>query len=48
MINQDQQIFNVLLETISDALLIIDNKQCIVEVNRVAETIFGYDKTEIA
>ena len=47
MINQDQEIFNVLLETVSDAVLIVDDKQTIVEVNGVAETVFGYGKSEI-
>ena len=47
MINQDQEIFNVLLETVSDAVLIVNDKQTIVEVNGVAETVFGYGKSEI-
>ncbi len=47
MINQDQEIFNVLLETVSEAVLIVDDKQCILEVNGAAETIFGYNKSEI-
>jgi PAS domain S-box-containing protein len=47
MINQNQEIFNVLLETVSEAVLIIDDKQSIVEVNGATETIFGYEKSEI-
>ncbi|WP_296381535.1 PAS domain S-box protein [Winogradskyella sp.] len=47
MINQDQEIFNVLLETVSEAVIIVNDKQCIVEVNNAAETVFGYNKTEI-
>ncbi|MDY2587926.1 sensor histidine kinase [Winogradskyella aquimaris] len=47
MINQDQEIFNILLEALSEAVIIVDEKQHIMEVNGIAETIFGYDKTEI-
>ena len=47
MINQDQEIFNVLLETVSEAVVIIDDQQSIVEINGVAEIIFGYNKSEI-
>jgi PAS domain S-box-containing protein len=47
MINQDPELFNVLLETVSDAVIIVNDEQTIVEVNRVAEIIFGYDKSDI-
>ena len=47
MLNQDQEIFNVLLETVSEAVVIVDDQQSIVEVNGVAESIFGYHKSEI-
>jgi PAS domain S-box-containing protein len=47
MIQQDQEIFNILLEMVSDAVLIVDDQQHIMEVNAVAETMFGYTKTEI-
>lgn len=47
MINQDQEIFNILLETISEAVIIVDDRQHIMEINGVAESVFGYDKNEI-
>lgn len=47
MINQDQEIFNILLETVSEAVIIADQEQQIVEINGVAETVFGYNKEEI-
>ncbi|MCA0133387.1 sensor histidine kinase [Winogradskyella alexanderae] len=47
MIRQDQEIFNILLETVSEAVVIVNQKQQIMEVNRAAESIFGYDNAEI-
>ncbi|MCB0399844.1 MAG: PAS domain S-box protein [Winogradskyella sp.] len=47
MIKQDQEIFNILLEAISEAVIIVDEKQHIMEINGGAETIFGYNKDEI-
>ena len=47
MFLQDQEIFNILLETISEGVIIVDNHQKIMEVNASAETIFGYTKSEI-
>ncbi|MEO1033551.1 MAG: PAS domain S-box protein [Bacteroidota bacterium] len=47
MIRQDQEIFNILLDAVSEAVIIVDDKQCIMEINGTAETIFGYDKAEI-
>lgn len=47
MINQDQEIFNVLLETISDAVVIVNEDQLIVEINGAAESVFGYNREEI-
>lgn len=47
MIKQDQEIFNILLETVSEAVIIVDENQLIMEINNVAERVFGYDKTEI-
>lgn len=47
MIRQDQEIFNILLETVSEAVVIVNQNQRIVEVNRSAEVIFGYDNSEI-
>ncbi|MCA0154115.1 sensor histidine kinase [Winogradskyella vincentii] len=47
MLRQDQEIFNILLETVSEAVVIVNQDQKIVEVNRSAEVIFGYDNEEI-
>jgi PAS domain S-box-containing protein len=47
MFNQDQNIFNILLETISEGVIIVDCQQTIVEVNAAMEAIFGYSKKEL-
>tara|TARA_R110002049_G_scaffold55337_3_gene153608 strand:+ start:9733 stop:11613 length:1881 start_codon:yes stop_codon:yes gene_type:complete len=47
MFPQDQEIFNILLETVFEGVIIVDNHQRIMEVNTSAETIFGYSKSEI-
>tara|TARA_R110002096_G_scaffold97997_3_gene218300 strand:+ start:9164 stop:11044 length:1881 start_codon:yes stop_codon:yes gene_type:complete len=47
MFQQDQEIFNILLETVSEGVIIVDNHQRIMEVNTSTETIFGYSKNEI-
>ena len=47
MIGQDQEIFNILLEAVSEAVLVVDEKQHIMEINGTAETVFGYSKAEI-
>jgi PAS domain S-box-containing protein len=47
MIKQDQEIFNILLEAISEAVIIVDEKQHIMEANGMIESIFGYSKNEI-
>ncbi|GAA4810237.1 PAS domain S-box protein [Litoribaculum gwangyangense] len=47
MFQQDQEIFNILLETVSEGVIIVDNHQHIMEVNNSAETIFGYSKKEL-
>lgn len=47
MIGQDQQIFNILLETVSQAVIIVDENQNIMEINSAAESVFGYSKQEI-
>ena len=44
MFQQDQEIFNILLETVSEAVIIVDNHQKIMEVNTAAVAIFGYTK----
>lgn len=47
MFPQDQEIFNILLASISEGVVIVDNQQNIVEINAAAEYIFGYSKDEI-
>ncbi|GGZ87167.1 PAS domain-containing sensor histidine kinase [Algibacter mikhailovii] len=47
MFKQDQEIFNILLATVSEAVIIVDSHQIIVEVNASAERIFGYAKSEL-
>ena len=47
MFQQDQEIFNILLETVFEGVIIIDNHQYIMEINPSAESIFGYTKSEI-
>ncbi|MBO6607498.1 PAS domain S-box protein [Psychroserpens sp.] len=47
MFPQDQEIFNILLASISEGVVIVDNQQNIVEINSAAEYIFGYSKEEI-
>ena len=47
MFQQDQEIFNILLETVSEGVIIVDNHRKIMEVNASVESIFGYIKNEI-
>jgi PAS domain S-box-containing protein len=47
MFKQDQEIFNILLETISQGVIIVDEHQVIIEVNKSAAKIFGYSKKEL-
>lgn len=47
MFNQDQEIFNILLEAVFEGVIIVDNQQKIMEINLAAENIFGYAKNEL-
>lgn len=47
MFKQDQEIFNILLESVFEGVIIVDNHQKIMEVNASAESIFGYKKKEL-
>jgi len=47
MFKQDQEIFNILLETISQGVIIVDEHQVIIEVNKSTAKIFGYSKKEL-
>ena len=48
MFNQDQEIFNILLEAVFEGVISLDNHQKIMEVNGSAENIFGYTKNELS
>ncbi|GAA4296151.1 sensor histidine kinase [Aestuariibaculum suncheonense] len=47
MFHQDQEIFNILLETVSLGVVIVDSDQVLKEVNAASETMFGYSKQEL-
>ena len=47
MLQQDQEIFNILLEAVSDGVIIVDNHHLIMDVNTTTEAIFGYKKSEL-
>jgi PAS domain S-box-containing protein len=48
MLQQDQEIFNILLEAVSEGVIVIDNHQNIMEVNSKVEAMFGYKKDELS
>ena len=47
MLQQDQEIYNILLEAVSEGVIIVDEHQQIMEINSTAEAIFGYKKSEL-
>jgi len=47
MLQQDQETFNILLEAVSEGMIVVDNNQRIVEVNATTEAIFGYNRSEL-
>jgi len=47
MFRQKQEIYNLLLGAISEGIIIVDEKQIIVDANRSAEKMFGYNKNEL-
>jgi len=47
MSQQDQEIFNILLGSISEGVIIVDENQNIVEINASAEVMFGYTNKEL-
>ncbi|WCO02858.1 sensor histidine kinase [Psychroserpens ponticola] len=48
MFKQDQEIFNILLESVSEGVIIVDEQQNIVEANKSAELMFGYKSKELS
>jgi len=47
MFHQDQEIFNILLEAVSEGVIIINSHEKIMEINAAAVQIFGYTKEEL-
>ncbi|AOW20674.1 PAS domain-containing sensor histidine kinase [Urechidicola croceus] len=47
MFEQNQEVFNLLFEAISEGVVVVDIKQNIVIANTSAEEMFGYDKNEL-
>jgi len=47
MFKQDEEISKILLETISEAVIIFDKRLIIMEVNSSAEKVFDYSKEEL-
>ncbi|SDH32399.1 sensor histidine kinase [Winogradskyella thalassocola] len=48
MFDQDRDIFNILLDSISEGVVVVDEHQKIVEVNKAGEIMFGYDEGELS
>ncbi len=47
MFEQNQEIFNILFEAVSEGVIVVDKNQKIVAINSSAERIFGYDNKEL-
>ncbi len=47
MFKQDQEIFDILKEVISEGVVIVDSQQKIVEVNKSVEQLFDYDRSDL-
>ncbi|NRR92080.1 PAS domain S-box protein [Winogradskyella undariae] len=47
MFQQNQEIFNILLNSVSEGVVIVDEKQNIVKVNKAGEQMFGYAENEL-
>ena len=47
MFKQDKEIFNILLGSISEGVIVVDEYQNIVETNKSAELMFGYNSKEL-
>ena len=48
MFQQDQEIFNILLNSVSEGVVVVDEYQNIVEVNKAGEKMFGYEENELS
>jgi hypothetical protein len=47
MFKQNQEIFNILFNAVSEGILIVNNEQTIVAANKSVNSIFGYDEGEL-
>src|SRR6056300_524359 len=47
MIQDEKNVFNVLFETVSEGVIVVDSEQKIVAVNISAERMFGYKTKEL-
>ena len=47
MFKKDQEIFNTLLGSVSEGVVIVDENQIIQEINKTTEQLFGYTKSEL-
>lgn len=47
MFQQDQEVFNILLGSVSEGVVIVDKNQTIVEANKSAANMFGYQVDEL-
>ncbi|MFD1016800.1 sensor histidine kinase [Winogradskyella rapida] len=47
MFPEDQEIFNILLDSVSEGVVIVNDKQTIVKVNKAGEQMFGYGENEL-
>jgi len=48
MFQKDQDIFNILLDSVSEGVIVVDEQQNIVEVNKAGEAMFGYKDGELS
>ena len=47
LFHENEYIFNVLFEAVSESVIVVDQNQIIVANNSAAEEIFGYSKGEL-
>jgi hypothetical protein len=47
LFQEDEFIFNILFEAVSEGVVVVDENQTIVATNSAAEEMFGYEKNEI-
>ena len=47
MFQEDRDVFKVLLEAVSEGVIVVDKHQNIVETNASADVMFGYHRNEL-